>query len=203
MYRLIYNFLPYILLSFAVVTFTACDDEEAPEEENVEEVITTVILEFTPQGGGDAVTAQFRDPDGEGPDAPTVDNITLAANTAYDLEISFLNELNPDDVEDISVEVAEEDEEHMIFFGWDSGLFTSPAGDGNFDARSDDETDVNYNDSDDNGNPLGLETSWTTGDTAEGELRVVLKHQPGIKSATTDVTDGETDIDVQFDLIIE
>jgi hypothetical protein len=203
MYKLIHNYLPYILISFAVITFTACDDDEAPEEENVEEVITTVILEFTPEGGGDAVTAQFLDPDGDGPDAPEVDNIVLAANTTYDLEISFLNELDPDDVEDITEEIAEEDEEHMIFFSWDNGLFTSPEGDGNFDARTDDETDVNYNDSDDNDNPLGLETSWTTGDAAEGDFRVVLKHQPDIKSETTDVTDGETDIDVQFELVIE
>jgi len=77
-----------------------------------------------------------------------------------------------------------------------------PAGDGNVDNRGD---AVNYNDMDAGGQPVGLNTTWTTGDasTADGEFRVVLKHQPdGIKTATSTATDGDSDIDITWTLSI-
>ena len=61
---------------------------------------------------------------------------------------------------------------------------------------------VNYEDEDDAGFPLGLETTWTTGNAATGTFRVVLKHQPDIKSATSDSTDGESDVDISWEATV-
>ncbi len=182
-------------------TFVACDDDDVPPEENEEEAITNVILTFSPQGGGSDVTATWVDADGEGAGDPVLTDIELAVNTTYTLSMVLTNALDPTDPEDITEEIEEEDDEHMFFFGWTDGLFSDPAGDGNVDTRSD---AVNYEDPlDENGYPVGLETEWTTGDAATGEFRVVLKHQPDIKSATSGATDGESDIDIRWDIEIQ
>ena len=100
--------------------------------------------------------------------------------------------------EDITEEIREEDEEHMFFFGWTGSVFSDPIGDGNIDNRPD---PVNYNDQDSNGLPLGLSTNWTTAASmSSGTLRVILKHQPDIKSDVSGVSDGGTDIDITWNI---
>jgi hypothetical protein len=101
---------------------------------------------------------------------------------------------------DVTAEVEEEKDEHMFFFAWTGNTFSDPTGNGNVDNRSD---AVNYDDLDSKSLPLGLETSWTTiNATGSGTFQVILKHQPSLKSATTTSTDGETDLDVTFNLTV-
>lgn len=191
--------LLFVLLAFTLV-LTACEDDDVPPEENEEEIITDVTLTFTPLGGGSPVVATAQDPDGEGPqDIAVVDNIVLATNTTYELSLDLVNSIAN---ESITEEVEEEDEEHMFFFGWTNDLFADPAGDGNIgpDARGD---AVNYNDQDDNGNPLGLSTTWTTADAASGTFRVILKHQPNIKTDQSTSQDGESDIDLSWSITVQ
>jgi len=165
-----------------------------------EEEINQIVLTFTPTAGGDAVTATWEDPDGEGVGGPMIDDINLAAGTEYDLSISLANTLGRE-VEDITVEIMEEDDEHMFFFGFTSDIFSDPSGDGNIDNRSD---ALRYNDQDENGLPVGLSTRWsTTGATATGSFRIVLKHQPDQKTATSDSTVGGTDVDISLPLNIQ
>lgn len=183
--------------------FSGCDSDD-PTKEDTPELITRVTLTFTPDGGGPAITAVATDPDGEGvqdiaPDGP----VSLEPNTGYTLTIQLVNELaDPLDPEyDITSEVEEESDEHMFFFSFTENAFTSPAGNGNADNRND---PINYDDEDSNGLPLGLTTTWTTGDALpSGTFHVVLKHQPDRKSATSGTSVGETDLDVTFDLEIE
>ncbi len=86
----------------------------------------------------------------------------------------------------------------MFFFGWTEGLFADPTGDGNIDNRDD---PINYNDEDDNGLPVGLSTSWTTGDSVpSGTFEIILKHQPDLKSASTTVDDGGTDLELTWNI---
>lgn len=198
------NYLLGMGLLLGIMTLAGCDDDEAPEAENEEEIITDVTLTFTPSGGGTAVTAAAQDPDGEGPDElEIVSDIVLAANTTYTLSLDLENSIAG---ESITEEVDEEDDEHMFFFGWTSGLFTDPTGDGNIGAGNRNDP-LNYEDTDGT-YPLGLETSWTTGDAAIGTFRVNLKHQPPLgdgtpaKTATSDSTDGESDIDITWDITI-
>lgn len=182
----------------------ACDDDDDPPEENDAEVLTDARLVFTNTGdAGDVVAARAQDPDGKGAqELQILDAITLRASTTYRLTIELENALDPDDVESISEEVAEEDDEHQFFFQFSGGAFSDPAGNGNFDNRDD---PVNYVDFDENNNPVGLTTTWTTNSDAlaGGSFRVRLQHQPDLKSATTTVNDGDTDIDLTFVLNIQ
>jgi len=181
--------------------FQACSDDDVPPIENIEEEITQVILTFTNvQDASDVVTAEWLDADGEGGNPPVIDDVVLTANVNYELSVTFFNTLENPAV-NISDEVEEEAEEHMIFFAFADPLFQDPSGTGNVDSRS---GVVNYNDTDSNGLPLGLSTDWVTSETpANGSFRLVLKHQPGIKSESSTVADGESDADVSFDVSVE
>ncbi|MEL6986673.1 MAG: T9SS type A sorting domain-containing protein, partial [Bacteroidota bacterium] len=173
---------------------TILEDPDAPPCENEEEIITDVTLTFTPVGGGDAIAAAAQDPDGPGPlPLQITEQINLVQNTEYQLSVTLFNSIEG---EDITMEIMEEDDEHQFFFEFTDGLFSSPEGDGNADDRDD---PINYNDFDGNGLPVGLSTNWTTKDAeTNGTFRIVLKHQPEIKSATSTINDGGTDVDLSF-----
>jgi hypothetical protein len=194
------NWKDYLLIGFLTsgMILASCSDDDVPAEENEEEVIDFVTLTFTPQGGGTAVIASATDPDGEGAADFTIETIDLAASTSYTLTLTIENSAEG---ENITEEIEEESDEHMFFFAFTADIFSDPTGNGNVDNRMD---DVNYNDQDMNGQPLGLTTSWTTSNviSSDNDFRVVLKHQPGFKSATSTSNDGESDIDLTFSLDI-
>ena len=192
------NYLLYAFLTLFI--FTACEeDEAAPEEENEVEVFTDVKLVFTPTGGGAAVEAAAQDPDGAGvQELQVLGAINLAANTDYLLSMMIENCLE-DPCEDMNEEIAEEAEEHQFFFAFTNDAFTSPVGNGNMDNASD---PINYIGYDGNGNPVGLNTSWTTGSASTGTFTVQLQHQPDVKTATSGSTDGDTDFALTFNLNI-
>jgi hypothetical protein len=174
------------LLSLSLVAtllFSACsDDDEAPVVINEEEEITTLNVYLTPEGGTEALTFSFTDLDG-GISDPTIVNNGLQANTTYTGRIEFLNE-NEEPVEDITEEVEEEDLEHQVFFISETGL-NAIIDDLNTDA---------------NGDPLGTEFRLVAGEASSGNLTFILVHE-GDKS--TPEADGETDIEVTFDVTIE
>lgn len=189
-------------LAITLAPLWGCEIDD-PIKEDVPELITKVTLTFTPVNGGEPIVGTATDPDGDGVQDIQVDGpIHLSAKTNYSLDVTLINGLTqPTDPEyNVTEEVEEEADEHIFFFSWTEGLFSDPVGNGNTDNRSD---AVNYEDEDNNGFPLGLNTSWTTGDAATGEFRVILKHQPDIKSATSDVTAGETDVDIEFEIQIQ
>ena len=194
-----FNFLMILLLSGASLV-TACKDDEVPipPAENEEEIITDVKLIFTSSQSDAPIVVTATDPDGEGPqDLQTNQDIVLAANTIYTLNIELENSVAG---EDITKEIQEEADEHLFFFGWTNNLFSNPEGDGNIDNRSD---PVDYTDSDADKLPVGLSTTWTTGEASTGTFRVVLKHQPDVKSETSTVQDGETDLDISWNITIQ
>ncbi|MEM6377570.1 MAG: T9SS type A sorting domain-containing protein, partial [Bacteroidota bacterium] len=174
---------------------TVVDNSDASDCENEEEEINEVMFIFTPMGGGDPIISTATDPDGPGPASLTAEDIDLAENTEYELSIKLANTF---DMEDITAEILEEDDEHQFFFAWTGDIFSDPMGDGNIDNRDD---PINYNDKDENDLPVGLSTNWTTSAAmTAGTLRVVLKHQPGAKNATSTFNDGGTDIDITFNI---
>ena len=174
------------MLPLMLVIFMAgCDNTDDPEDENEEEVITTMRLRFVDNANtSTAVTYSFEDPDGEGGNAPTViDDIVLDANATYTVGITVANESDPNNVEDITEEILEENNEHLFCF--------TPSGD---------ELSVDYADSDGTF-PVGLTSTWTTTSASNGTVTVVLKHQPGVKDGTC--SPGETDIEVTFNYTIQ
>lgn len=197
------NLLLLSLLS--LVVFTSCEEDNVvPEEEHEEEIITDVKLVFTPTNtlsGLASVEATAQDPDGEGVlELQVLGSIDLAVNASYTLTYEIMNnEESPG--EDIGEEISEEADEHQIFYSFTDGAFTSPTGNGNIDNASD---PVNYNDSDSNGNPIGLSTAWTTGSSlSSGSFTVRLQHQPDVKTSTSTANTGDTDFELTFVLNIQ
>ena len=144
-----------------------------------EELITSAILSFVDTAGVQpSVEVAFRDPDGDGGNAPTEhDTIRLVANTYYTATIQLLNE-SESPAEDITVEVQDEDDEHLFCY--------TPSSTNVAITRTD--SDGTYE--------VGIATFWSTGAAATGETVVTLKHQPGEKDGTC--APGDTDIEITF-----
>lgn len=182
------KFIFILNILFAVLFLNSCKDDD-PVDENDEEVITTLTYTLTPTSG-DVVTLSFLDLDGDGGNAPTITGGTLQANMNYTGALDLKNEAETP-AESITEEIEEEDLEHQFFFSVNGANLT-----------------VEYNDEDASGNPLGLATNLSTGDTSTGTLTVVLRHEPdksGSGVSTGDITNagGETDIEVTFDITIQ
>ena len=193
-----------IALLLAAITISSCsDDDDVPPAENDEEVITDVTLVFTNDANSmDVVRATAQDPDGFGamPLEVQMEPIVLSANTSYTLTYEIFNNLETPG-EDIGEEILDEDDEHQFFFSFTADAFTSPAGNGNVDNAAD---PLNYDDMDENNNPVGLSTSWATGAGVTGGMFTVrLQHQPDIKTGDTGANDGENDFNLTFNLEIQ
>lgn len=178
-------FIPFVVAVMAV----SCEKKD-PVIPNEEELITTLRYTLTPNGGGDEVILSFQDVDGDGGNAPIVSTDTIQANTLYTGQLELLNEsVSP--AEDITEEVMEESTEHQFFF-------TSSIND----------LVITYDDVDDDNNPLGVETNVSAGNAGTGTLTIILRHEP-IKTASGvadgDITNagGETDIEVQFNVVVQ
>ncbi len=199
----IFKILSVAIILVSIGFLYGCKSDD-PQKEDTPELITKATLTFTPIGGGTPVVVSATDPDGDGVQDIAVDgDIDLSIDTDYTLTIMLINELAaPTDPEyNISAEVEEEGAEHLFFFGWTNNVFFNPTGNGNIDNRAD---GINYNDSDENGLPIGLSTNWSSSvNAASGKFRVMLKHQPDLKSATSTSSDGETDLDIEFVISVQ
>ena len=176
-----------LLFTLAIIVISCSDDDETPEPVDEEEVITTMTITLSPQGGGTDITLQTRDLDGDGPNAPDITiSGNLSANATYDGAIELLNETeNP--AEDITAEVQQEDEEHQFFFSVSGSLATT-----------------GYSDQDADGNPVGLQFTLVTGAAGSGVLGVTLRHEPKKPNdGTLADAGGETDISQNFNVTVE
>ncbi|MDT0607451.1 type 1 periplasmic binding fold superfamily protein [Croceitalea rosinachiae] len=177
------------MLALSGVLFISCsdDDDTPPEEVNEEEVITTMTVALAPQGGGDTITLQSRDIDGDGPGAPVVTvSGSLAGNTTYTGAIVLLNETETP-AEDITEEVAEEDDEHQFFFQTTGSIAS-----------------VDYGDTDGNGNPVGIVFTLDTDTAGAASITITLRHEPKKPNdGTLADAGGETDIAQTFDLTVQ
>ncbi|WP_442266405.1 type 1 periplasmic binding fold superfamily protein [Tenacibaculum sp. ZS6-P6] len=180
------------LLAFLFISslvFTGCSDDKTPEEVNEEEVITTMTITLTPDGGGTAIVLKTQDLDGNGPNSPVItpSNATLAANTTYNGSIVVLNETeNP--AEDITKEVEEEANEHQFFY-------TAVGPNVAFNYKT-------PNDS--NNNPLGINFSLVAGEASSGTITFTLKHEPTKpNNGLVEQAGGETDIEATFNVTIQ
>ncbi|MFT6148889.1 MAG: hypothetical protein ACJAUH_001575, partial [Saprospiraceae bacterium] len=68
--------------------------------------------------------------------------------------------------------------------------------------------EVIYDDQDADGNPIGLTTTVTTGNSDTGTITIILKHEPNKSAAGVingDITNagGETDIEVTFGVDVQ
>ena len=179
--------LLFILLAGAL-TFVSCEKDD-PEIRNEEELITTVKYTLTPQSDGSEVVFLFRDLDGDGGNSPVITAGSLRSGIIYSGTLELLNEAETP-VEDITEEIENEGDAHQFFFISNANI------------------SVQYNDTDLNGKPVGLKTVLTTGNAGTGKFKIILRHQPDKNAsgvANGDITNagGETDIEVEFDVVIQ
>ncbi len=182
---------------FVLLLSAGCAEDGHDHSE--QEVITTVLLTFD-DGAGNSTTFLWNDDDGDGGNAPVIDDIVLDAGT-YSLNVGFENRLE-DPAEDITAEIADENDEHQIFFA-------GTAVNGPTNEQTNAPLEHTYGDQDGNGWPVGLSNS-VTAVTGTGSLQVVLQHLPELKTATLandaknglETLPGESDVDVSFNVTI-
>ena len=172
-----------LIALFASLLLAACGGDDG-HDPNQEELITAVILTFTPTGGGAALVFEFDDPDGDGGEAPTVDPIELAPGS-YALTVGFENRLE-DPPEDITVEVEDEGDEHQVFF-------TGDAVDGPASDNPGAPLMHAYDDQDIDGNPIGLRNTIVAA-AGTGELTVTLRHMPPVNDQPVKTADTASEV---------
>ena len=186
------------LTLIAVLAFSSCSKDDdtlaATPPVNEEELITTITAIYTPQGGGTAITLQYKDLDGDGPNAPVITvSGDFAQSKTYDGAVTFKNEAaNP--VEDITPEITTEGVDHQLFYQKTGTLnaFTYGTAPSNLDT---------------NGKPIGLQSVFTTTGAATGTLKIKLIHLPnksGANVASGDITNagGNTDAEATFNITV-
>lgn len=194
---------PIIALCLLVLIFACSKDDPDPVHE--EEVITKVTLEVSKEGSSNLTTYTFEveghDHDHEEEDHDEEDDddhegdhieIELEANSTYNVSISFYNDSDPDNVENITSEIIEEKDEHQIFYEITdelSGFSIASASNDTLDS---------------NGNPLFIKSTWTTTEETSGEVVGYLIHEPTSKTGNTR-TDfgGATDVEIEFEVHVE
>ncbi|MDP5106498.1 MAG: type 1 periplasmic binding fold superfamily protein [Polaribacter sp.] len=183
--------IKHILVLASIIILAASCSEDDPIVVNEEELITTVTVTLTPQGGGDIITLKSIDLDGDGPNEPEISvSGNLSANTIYSGVTAVLNETeNP--AENITEEVKEEGVDHQFFYAFKNSLAST-----------------SYSDTDENGDPIGIEFKLTTTSAGSEVLTVTLIHEPNkngdnVVEGDSTNANGETDAEVSFPFTIQ
>ena len=194
-------YLKATLLS-SVLLFISCDKDDTPDAENEIEVFTKAVIVVTNLSDDSSETYNFEveehdhehsvivqaqeDEEGHGDHT----EIELESDSEYKFEITFLNDSDPNNVIDMTEEVIEEADEHLVFY--------EIIGDGiSYDTTSGDTLDSE-------GNALNLVTKWTTTAATVVDVEAYLIHQPTSKTGTTrDDFGGATDVEIEFEAHVE
>jgi hypothetical protein len=204
----------FAALALMTATLGACEpDHDDHDHDHDNEIISRVVLTFTPQDGGDPLTFTFDDPDGDGGVSGVSERIELAAGAQYDLTLSFENGL-VDPAEDLTAEITDEAEDHMVFI---VGDVVGPASTSTTALISQSYADLEstYGDNavgDDL--PVGIKHTVEAMDAGEGTFRVLLRHLPPLGDEPQKTGDlpadlaagrdlpGSVDVDVSFELVV-
>lgn len=156
---------------------TACSDVEEHDDghDHNHGQITTLVLKFTPEGGGDTLSFTWADPEADG--SPIADDILLPDASDHDdhdaqvytVDIELWNELE-DPAEEVTPDVSGLPDEHQFFYT--GSAVESPATGANDAALIIQE----YTDEDPDGLPIGLNGRFETLAWGSGELVVTLRH---------------------------
>lgn len=166
------NILAALLL---ILALASCKKDNTTEQE----LITTIVVHLTATDGSFEQEFEWNDPDGDGGNAPTIEDIVLPAGKTFHCHIHFYDR-SKTPAEDITAEVESENTAHLLVYTVSGANLT-----------------VTPDDADDNGKPFRLETTWVTGAASTGTVQVVLRHEPDKSAANPDVT-GDVDAAADF-----
>ena len=153
----------YILyLPLVVLLVNSCSKDD-PDGINEQEFISNVIISVTSPDG----TLQTIDWDLS---ETNMETINLKVNSNYNVGLSFENRSDPTDIEDVTLEIIDEADEHQVFFEFaDVSVDVTSASD----------------DTKDGSRGVLLKSVWNASSTGSGIVRVYLIHQPTNFNATT------------------
>jgi hypothetical protein len=193
---------PSIALFLFILVF-ACSKDEDPEPANEEEVITLVTLEVTKVGSSETITYNFEveghahddedddDDDHDGHEGELTE-IELEPNSSYNVSMFIYNDTDPNNIENVTLGVIEEADEHQIYYAITDEL-------SGFSIAS-----ASNDTSDSDGNPLFLKTTWTTIGETSGDVVGYLIHEPTSKTGSTrNDFGGATDFEIEFEVHVE
>ena len=186
---------------FLFILIFACSKDKDPVPANEEEIITLVTLEVSKVGSSEIIKYNFeveghdhddheeeKDDDHDGEHT----EIELEANSSYNVSMFIYNDTDPNNIENITLEVIEEKDKHQIFYA-----ITDELSGFSIKSASDDTLDSN-------GNPLFNKTTWTSTGETSGDVVGYLIHEPTSKTGNTR-TDfgGATDFEIEFEVHVE
>lgn len=186
MKKILRPYLALFAMGSLLFAATACNDDDPAPTEEEQELITTLKITLVPEGKPQTVVGTYSDPDGDGGNPPTANTISLEAGTTYNATITLFDE-SKIPVEELTGEVEAEGDEHEFFFQTLENLNLA----------------ITKTDLDKNNRPVGLKARVVTSGTSTGKLRITLKHQPGLKGNTSDISKGETDVEAVFNVVVQ
>ncbi len=151
-----------IYISLVTILIYSCSKDD-PDGINEQEYISNVVMVIKSDDGA----TQTIDWDISEMNSQV---INLKASTNYNVDISFLNQSDPADIENITLEVIEEADEHQIFYEF-----------------AEVSVNVTSAENDTKVGPRGVlvNSVWRSTSTGSGIVRVYLIHQPTNFNATT------------------
>jgi hypothetical protein len=193
----LYNTWSLSILTLVIAFLGLACGEDSPTNSTgpgEEELITTVKVTLTEVGTSTVLTIQFQDLDGPGGADGTVDTLRVKNGSTYNATVQILNE-DETPAEDITEEVKDEAEEHMLWLTPTGGFAAAMV------TRTDMESDYMPGQT----NP-DLEVGITfqlvvTNSAGDGSLMVALDHYDDVAKDGTNRS-NETDIEVTFPVVV-
>jgi hypothetical protein len=186
-----------LLTAAALALLAACNDNPAAPIEGAgdPENISRVTITLAPVGGGTTVTSFRVDPDGtQLPQSVGAAQGTLALTKGktYNGSVSLRNDLDPNNVIDITAEVRKESDFHRFFYTLSCAGVTVPTSSLDLDTQTP-------------GQPVGINfqvvVDANAASTTSCTLRVVLHHFESAKGDGLGST-FDTDLDIDFPVTV-
>ena len=150
-----------LYLPLLTILIYSCSKDD-PDGINEQEFISNVVISVTsPDGSLQTIDWDLSE--------TNMETINLKANSNYSVGLSFENRSDPTDIEDVTLEIIDEADEHQVFF--------------EFADISVDVTSAN-NDTKVGSRGVLLKSVWNASSTGSGIVRVYLIHQPTNLNAT-------------------
>ena len=178
-----------MVVILTVLILSGCRKEYNREEDNENELITTITLSTTESGSTDTLDYVWEDVDGPGGADPEIDTIVFEHGKNYDISLSLFDKTKIP-FENTTTEIEEESNVHRFYFQPDGGTGIT---------ISDPDKDIN-------GLTLGLVNKLNTTQPATGHISITLRHYPDGGKGEEDAVNSPkstTDAEAIFPVIVK